>query len=190
MATVLTEVIDFTAVGVGAIVALPHNINVNGTRWKPDLIFPSSTTSGFTVVSCTTTTLTVQNTGIGIASASFVLWHLHSYLRAFGPTGSNAIRNMTPQPFVTGGGSGGGGGATLQAFRYTCTGAEGSDFNVTLPAARPNDTYFVEGDCAGVAGIMTFDFPDLIAGDRTTTQFRVISSVGVTLGDQIDFMVD
>lgn len=99
-------------------------------------------------------------------------------------------------PFVpasfTGDASGGGGGVPgFQAFRYTVTGAEPSlsDFMVTLPVARANDTYRVQGTLAGVVVIVGIDLPDLVAGDRTTTQFRFVSTAPMTAGDQIDFLV-
>lgn len=77
----------------------------------------------------------------------------------------------------------------LQAFRFTATGAEGSDFMVNLPVARASDVYRVQGTKAGVALLFDIDCPDLLAADRTTTQFRVVTSGPVTAGDQIDFLV-
>jgi len=86
-------------------------------------------------------------------------------------------------------GGGGGGGGNPQRFLYTATGAEGSDFMVNLPAARATDTYLVEGTSQGVTMIVAYDFPDLLAGDRTTTAFRVITTGSLTAGDQIYFNV-
>lgn len=87
----------------------------------------------------------------------------------------------------------GGGSSTTtdQVFTYTVTGLELdlSDFFVPLPAARLTDTYEVFGQLAGVADLMMFDLPDLVAGDRTTTQFRIIASSDFTAGDQISFLV-
>jgi hypothetical protein len=40
-----------------------------------------------------------------------------------------------------------------------------------------------------VAVIFVMDMPDLLAADRTTTQFRVVTSIALTAGDQIDFLV-
>lgn len=76
-----------------------------------------------------------------------------------------------------------------QVFRYTATGAEGSDFNVTLPAARANDVYAVFSSQADMAAIIGMRMPDAIAGDRTTTTFRVITTAALTLGDIIEFSV-
>ena len=71
------------------------------------------------------------------------------------------------------------------------TGAEPdlSDFFVTLPLVRANDTYRVQGTLAGVALIVGFDCPDLVAADRTVAQFRFVSSAPMTAADQIDFLI-
>jgi hypothetical protein len=81
------------------------------------------------------------------------------------------------------------GGGLTQNFTYIATGAEGSDFNVPLPAARLNDDYVVMATLGGVSVLFAFDCPDLIAGDRTTAQFRMVTSVALTAGDRIDFSV-
>jgi hypothetical protein len=60
---------------------------------------------------------------------------------------------------------------------------------VTLPSTRATDIYNVVGTCAGVAIIFVMDCPDIAASDRTTTQFRVVTSIALTAGDQIDFLV-
>ena len=81
--------------------------------------------------------------------------------------------------------------AFQQSFRYTVTGVEPdpSDFMVTLPLAEATDTYKVVGSLASAVVIVGLDFPDSAAGDRTTTQFRVVATVAMTAGDQIDFVV-
>lgn len=186
MANRLHQVLTFTNVPAAGQAALPHNINVNDVALLPDLLFLDN--GDFSVVSITTTTLTVQNNGIGVDSLDAWLFRLHTFDRAFGPA---STVNLSPQPFimVAGGSSGGGGTGNAQAFRYTATGAEGSDFFVNLPAARPTDVYRVEITCAGVTSIVDFDAADLIAGDRTTTQFRLITSASLSAGDQFDIIV-
>lgn len=89
----------------------------------------------------------------------------------------------------------GGGVATLnisgrpsQTKRYVAVGGE-SDFNVVLTTPLATDVYTVVATCAGVAIIVGIDCPDLLAGDRTTTQFRVITTLALTAGDQIDFNI-
>jgi hypothetical protein len=77
----------------------------------------------------------------------------------------------------------------LQAFRYTATGAEGSDFFVNLPVARSNDSYRVQGTGAGMSMLVGIDCPDLVASDRTTAHFRVRTTASLTAGDLIDFLV-
>jgi len=94
---------------------------------------------------------------------------------------------------------GGGGGATVQSFTYTVTGLEPdtSDFVVVMPIAQPNDTYEVvasaAGGTVGAGGLGDFtigiQMPDVAAGDRTTTQFRVVTSIALVAGDQIDFLI-
>jgi hypothetical protein len=141
----------------------------------------------FDFVSMTTTTITVINRGAGAQSSNVRVTHFHTINREFGAV---ATLNLIPQPFVIRGASISGTPAgSIQSFRYTATGLEGSDFMVTLPAARANDVYGVQGSQAGAASILGMDFPDLLAGDRTTTQFRVITSGPVTAGDQFDFLV-
>jgi len=85
-------------------------------------------------------------------------------------------------------GSGGNTG-NIQAFQYTHAGADSSDFMVTLPAARASGTYIVVATLAGVTSIVGIDAPEVLAGDRTTTQFRVVTTGNITAGDQIDFVV-
>jgi hypothetical protein len=182
--TQLNQVVTATNLAPGASVALPHNINVNGVPKIPDFVFPDN--SNFSVVSCTSSTLTVKNGGTANQTGNFWLWEQFSTDRAYG---GKQITFLTPHPFVPAGGTGGGGGATTEAFRYIATGAEGSDFNVVLPSARAVDTYKVFGSCAGVALIFAMDYPDLLPGDRTTTQFRVVTTGSLTAGDQIDFFV-
>jgi hypothetical protein len=89
-------------------------------------------------------------------------------------------------------GSGGSGSSgDPQSFRYVVTGVEPdlSDFMVTLPAPRASDVYRVTYGLAGVAVIVGLDFPDLLVGDRTTTEFRVVATAPMQAGDQIDFHV-
>jgi len=90
---------------------------------------------------------------------------------------------------AAGGGGGGGSSGSPYRFTYTCLIGDGSDFVVTLPVARANDNYVVLGDQSTVTAIFAMSFPDGLAGDRTTTTFRVITTASVTAGDTIDFAV-
>ena len=76
-----------------------------------------------------------------------------------------------------------------QIFRYTATGGEGSDFFVTLPVARANDAYEIWPSQVDMAAIIGMRFPDAVGADRITTQFRVITTAALTLGDIIAFSV-
>ena len=60
---------------------------------------------------------------------------------------------------------------------------------VPLPVAFTVDTYKVLGTLGGVAVIVGFDCPNLIAADRTLTQFRFVATTAMTAGDRIDFWV-
>lgn len=184
MADALSQVLSFVAVGAGLQATLPYRLGVSGVAVLPDIIFLDE--NDFDVVAVTTTDVTVQNNGLVPASIDLWLWRMHTIDRCFG---NNAINNLSPQPFIVRGGGGGGSVSTNQVFRYTATGAEGTDFNITLPAARASDLYNVLGTPAGVAGIVPFNFPDLIAGDRTTTQFRCITTAPLAAGDQLDLLV-
>jgi hypothetical protein len=184
MATRLHQVLSFVAVGGGLQTSLPHSINVNGVAWIPDIVLRDN--GNFTIDAVTTTTVTVTNTGGAAGTCNVWLFLLHSEERAFGTFGASQTHNLTPNPFIV---ASGGNTGNPAAFTFTATGAEGSDFFVTLPTARGNDTYKVQGTLSGVASIIGFNCPNTVAGDRTTTQFRVITSGSVTAGDQIDFYV-
>ncbi len=181
--TRLNQILTFTAVAPGATVALAHGINVNGRLVKPDIVFRDD--GDFSIVSVTTTTVTVKNNGANVATLNVWLWRQHTIDRAYG---GSATTDLTPQPFIPAAG-GGSSGVAQEVFRFTATGAEGSDFMVNLPVARAVDTYKVFGQLAGVTLIFGMDCPDILVGDRTTTQFRVVTTGAVAAGDQIDFLV-
>lgn len=187
MSATLQQILATGNVNPGAQVVLTHNLTVGPylTPVLPDEVAFDNPEFGY--VSSTTTTITVINRGDGVQSANVRVTHFHTYDREFGAVQTT---DLTPQPFViAGAATSGSAGSSLQAFRYTATGAEGSDFNVPLPAARADDSYVVVATLSGVASIVGIDCPDLLAGDRTTLQFRVITSGAVTAGDQIDFIV-
>ena len=76
-----------------------------------------------------------------------------------------------------------------QRFRYTATGSEGTDFSITLPAARASDDYIITASLSDVAAIFGMSFPNGLAGDRTTTIFRVVTTAPLVSGDIIEFRV-
>jgi hypothetical protein len=184
MATRLHQVLTFAAVAPGGIVTLPHSLNVNSVAVLPDFIFRDN--GDFTVLGASTTDITVQNNGAGVGTLNAWLFVLHTIERDFG---ASAVTNLSPQPFIpAASGSGGGGGSSVITFRYVATGGE-SDFLVTLPFARLTDTYNVVCTCQGVTIIPSIDLPDTLPADRTTTQFRCITSFPLTAGDQLAFFV-
>jgi hypothetical protein len=183
MATRIYEIVRFVAVPGSGQTTLPHSINVNGLALIPDRADRSN--GNFTIDAVTATDVTVTNTGGLADNCDIWLEFEHSITREFG---ASQTLFLVPRPFVSAAGSTGNTGDPM-AFRFTATGAEGSDFLVTLPTPRGTDIYRVQGTLAGVTSIVGFDCPDTLAGDRTTTQFRVITSASVTVGDKIDFYV-
>lgn len=182
------QVLTFANVPNGGQATLPHDIRWNARPVIPDWIVPQHGNGAFTVVSCTTTDLTIQNDSGALASFTFFLVSWWSPLRQFNDANTQFL---SPLPFVTGEGSSGPFN-NGQAFRYTVTGLEPdlTDFFVPLPVARANDNYRVQGTPAGMTNLVDFDLPDLVVGvDRTTTQFRLVSGAPLQTGDQIDFFV-
>lgn len=188
MANRLEQVLTFTNVAAGATAVLPHSLNVNGRAVIPD--FAAVNNGEFDVVEAGTdeTQVTVRNDGAAPADVDVRIWYEHTIERVYG---NDAVTQLSPAPFVIrGAGSGGGGGGTTQTFRYTVSQpADGTDFMVTLPAAMPNDSYSVFPALAGVVSITGIDCPDILAGDRTTTQFRVVTAAALADGDFVDFFV-
>lgn len=185
MTNTLKSQLSYLAVPAGGQATLPHNIKLNGTDIQPDHIDIEN--PDFDYVSSTTTTVTMVNNSLVAASCRILCELWHTIERVFG----DGSQNLPNKPFISrgSGGTGGGGGSTDQIFTYPATGAEGTDFFITLPAARLDDNYIPQVTCGGVATIMAFDLPDLLVGDRTTTQFRVITTVAPTAGDLLDVTV-
>lgn len=80
-------------------------------------------------------------------------------------------------------------GSALLDVNYVATGVEGTDFNVPIGSTLPNDVYNLFWAPKGVASVPVLDLPDTLAGDRTTTQFRVITSANLTAGDILTFLI-
>ena len=80
--------------------------------------------------------------------------------------------------------------SAAQRFTYTVGVADGSDFFVTLPAARANDLYEIFSAQGDVALIVGMQFPNAQPNDRTTTQFHVVTTAAMTAGDTIMFYID
>ncbi len=73
---------------------------------------------------------------------------------------------------------------------YVATGAEGVDFMVPIGVELATDEYDVA--LFGVTAAADFPvlaFPEALAGDHTTTHFRVLSAAVLTAGDTIKFML-
>jgi hypothetical protein len=93
----------------------------------------------------------------------------------------------------TGGGAscvdGGCGGSDFRVVTYTATGAEGTDFMVDIGATLAADDYEVLWSPAGVTNLPILDLPTALAGDRTTTQFRVVLADALAADDVLKFFV-
>lgn len=189
MANRLEQVLTFTNVAAGGTAVLPHALNVNGRAVIPDFAAVNNGNFDVLVPGTDAAQVTVRNDGLAIGTVNVRIWYDHTILRVYG---SDLTTQLTPAPFVIrgAGGGGGGSGSTQQVFRYTIVQpADGSDFMVALPVAMPNDLYSVFPALSGVTSIVGIDCPDILAGDRTTTAFRVETTGELSDGDFIDFMV-
>lgn len=79
--------------------------------------------------------------------------------------------------------------ADPRVVTYTATGAEGTDFNVSIGATLAADDYELTWAPAGVAALPILDLPSALAGDRTTSQFRVLVGDALTAGDVLKFFI-
>lgn len=184
----LYNILTFTNIGPGASSAQNHLLNVTSAGANVDKIpdFIWGNNEQFSL-SANSTQITVTNNGAVAATIEVWACFLHSILREFG---ASQTTNLSPDPYILiGGGQGGAPSGIEQRFTYTATGAEGSDFFVTLPVARATDTYLVFYALDGVTSIVGIDCPNLAANDRTLTQFRVITTGALTAVDQISFLV-
>lgn len=184
MANTLKSQLNFVAVAAGGQAVLAHRIKLNDTSVKPDHVDIENPL--FDYVSSDATTLTVINNGPTAASCRILCELWHTIERVFG----DGSTSLPAKPFISRGSAPGSStpGAT-QAFTYTCTGAEGSDFTITLPLARVDDNYIPQVTAGGETEIVAVDCPDGVAGDRTTTTFRVVTSASVQAGDKLDVVV-
>lgn len=81
-----------------------------------------------------------------------------------------------------------GGRLTATIVRYTATGSEGIDFAVPITGFNADD-YEVTLSPQLVAAYPGHDFPNEVAGDRTTTQFRMRVAGALTAGDKLVFLL-
>lgn len=182
MPNVLCNVVSFANLAVGVPTALPHGLSLDNYGLIPD--FVAFDQPNITYLAATATTITIQNDGAAPVTVNAWCERKHTIPRALPPP----LLNLTPQPFVIA--SGGGAGDNEQTFRRAISQpADGSDFVVLLPAARANDSYIVLVSMVDVVSHVTFAMPDTLPGDRTTTQFRVITSAAMIDGDVLEFRV-
>ncbi len=191
MPNTLKQIFSVT-VGATSSLVVTHSLNVNGIPVKPDVLAFDRLNTGLDCnpTNVTTTTFQVDNATTGPITANVLLEAWHTYEREFGAGVQSIAGALTPQPFVIKDASGGTSSGSPQVFQYVATGAEGSDFNVPLPLARSNDTYLVECTQADMTFLLAYNFPNALVGDRTTTQFRMVTSLVVTAGDTFMFRVE
>lgn len=186
----LHQILTANAVPAGGIVVLAHGLRVSGVPVLPEFIDIEN--PAFDVTAYTTASITVQNTDTANAQTGrFEVQFRHSIVRSDGPPASPLFTPIGTTPFIRRGSNVGAGAGNFMAFRYTVTGAEPdlSDFMINLPAVRATDNYRVVSTGATMAQNTPFTLPDSLAGDRTTTQFRLLAIAALTAGDTIDFVV-
>jgi hypothetical protein len=84
----------------------------------------------------------------------------------------------------------GAGCGSSRIVTYTATGSEGSSFMVSIGTTLSNDDYAVLWAPSGVQNIPLLDLPNALAGDRTTTQFRVtIGGEALAAGEVLTFVI-
>lgn len=88
-------------------------------------------------------------------------------------------------------GTGTGSTEVVYRYTYTATGSEGTDFTVTPGVTMSSDDYEVmcSNKGAGASGVFIPDMPDALAGDRTTTTFRVLTSDQMPAGHKLAFLI-
>ncbi len=146
MSTRLIQVLTFTNVAPAATVIQAHQINVNGTATRPDLV--AADASGFTITA-DATQVSVTNNNPDPTTVHVWLERKHTTPRQLG-----ALANLSPQPFVFAAGGGGGGGSAA-VFQW----------NVGVPWAT------VYAAMAALTGpkICLVEYDPATNGDRTVT---------------------
>jgi hypothetical protein len=188
MANRLFNVLTFTNVAAGGSVALPHLLNNTGQALVPDYGWINN--PDFTATA-DDTNVTVTNNSAAVSTVEVWVNAIHTIVRVLGGT---SIPDLPVKPYwlIGAGGTSGTGGLPL-IQRYTCTGAEGTDFFVVLTVPRANDQYSVNPALAfaSTSPTVVVNCPDAAAPgtDRTTVQFRVITSAPLIAGDFIDFTI-
>jgi hypothetical protein len=175
----ILQTIQAVTIPAGNVLVLAHGLRNGLIGLKPNVVQPDRDTP-LVVTGADDTNVSYSNPDVDAHTANFLVQSDHSIQQAF-PT--------SPLEFYYQGGGTGGAAATEQRFRYTATGAEGSDFFVPLPAARANDSYIITAALVNASTIYGFRFPDASIPDRKTTEFRMITTVALTAVDAFDFRV-
>lgn len=80
---------------------------------------------------------------------------------------------------------GGSSGAMARTISFTAAGGE-TDVTVPIGFSMPDDSYNIAWSLRAVTNTFIPTFPDALAGDRTTTTFRMLCDA-LTAGDTIEF---
>ena len=128
MATVLNQIVAFSAVAPGATVTLANTVNRNGIPCLPDIIGRDNL--NFSIDATPVGSITVTNHSTSVADCNVWLWQQHSFDRAYGGVNPPFL-NMTPQPFILDGAAaftgGGGSGGTQYVFVFRPGGIMGGN---------------------------------------------------------------
>jgi hypothetical protein len=74
------------------------------------------------------------------------------------------------------------------AVEYTATGSEGTSFMVPIGTTVNTTTYTIIWSPAGLTNVPMLDLPQGV-GDRTVTQFRVLTAVQLAAGETLAFVL-
>ncbi len=179
MSATILQVIQAITIPAGNTLVVAHGLRNGLNALKPNIVQPDRDTP-ILVTSADDTNVEYSNPDIDAHTANFLVQFDHSI--------QQAVKGAPIEFYYQGGGTGGA-AATEQVFRYTADGGDGSDFFIPLPAARANDSYVITASLVNAPAIYAWRFPEGSIPDRTTLQFRMITTVALTIGDVFDFRV-
>lgn len=178
----IQQVLTFNNVAALGTATQNHTININGTQKIPSRCWVDNGNCSVTSLTSTQVEVT-NNNGAGPETVRVWLEYIYSSNREFG--------GVAPfEGFIAAGGVSGGGSGSVLGFTHAYdVGTDGTDFFVTLPYAWATDDYVVTCTMGGTTSIVGVDCPNIVAGDRTTTTFRVILTAELQTGDDLDFII-
>ena len=142
----------------------------------PDPVDPRDKTNKQSADGSGGPTIIVQDEGVDVSNSPHTTINFTGNGVVVTDSGSGVAEINIPAPFT-------------QRFRYTAGAIVSSDFSVILPEAMPDDGYIVSAQLVDAGAILGIRCPDTLAGDRTTTEFRVILTAPLAAGETIDFLI-